>query len=169
LTAAAIKDGLSQTVGMSERLIGGFNPQSFDRRRDFWFSGAYQSFGYAPPVDQMVQICDSLTSTSPPFHPYTGASWGFSYYHHTWYNHAVGPNSSTPDCDVMAPISSPAYVFSPPEVGGVFKASSFHPGGVVCLFMDGSVHFIANGIDLDIWRAIATRDGRETTDMSDVY
>ncbi len=40
-------------------------------------------------------------------------------------------------------------------------ANSFHPGGVNCLFADGSVHFIMDTIDLGTFRAMSTRDGGE--------
>ena len=44
---------------------------------------------------------------------------------------------------------------------GVFKASSYHPGEVNAMLMDGSVRFVADGIDLRVWRAVATRSGGE--------
>jgi prepilin-type processing-associated H-X9-DG protein len=44
---------------------------------------------------------------------------------------------------------------------GRFKASSEHQGGVNMVLVDGSVHFIKNHIELDVWRAISTRDDRE--------
>jgi prepilin-type processing-associated H-X9-DG protein len=41
-------------------------------------------------------------------------------------------------------------------------AASRHGEGVHALFGDGSVRFLANTIDLDLYRALSTRDGRET-------
>ncbi|MCI0358568.1 MAG: DUF1559 domain-containing protein [Planctomycetaceae bacterium] len=38
---------------------------------------------------------------------------------------------------------------------------SYHPGGVMTVFMDGSVHFIPQTIDLATWQALSTRDGGE--------
>jgi hypothetical protein len=40
-------------------------------------------------------------------------------------------------------------------------ARSYHPQGVQALMMDGSVHFIANEIELDVWRALSTRNKSE--------
>ena len=37
-------------------------------------------------------------------------------------------------------------------------ASSFHPGGVNCLMMDGSVKFIKNSVAYAAWKAIATHE-----------
>jgi prepilin-type N-terminal cleavage/methylation domain-containing protein/prepilin-type processing-associated H-X9-DG protein len=40
-------------------------------------------------------------------------------------------------------------------------ASSYHPGGVNVLFMDGSVHFIKSSVGFQAWYAIATPAGGE--------
>lgn len=40
-------------------------------------------------------------------------------------------------------------------------ARSRHPGGVNALLCDGSVHFIADSVDLDTWRSLGTPAGRE--------
>ena len=40
-------------------------------------------------------------------------------------------------------------------------ARSFHPGGVSAVYMDGSVRFQAETIDLQVWRALSTRAGGE--------
>lgn len=42
-------------------------------------------------------------------------------------------------------------------------ARSYHPGIVNALMADGSVRNIAETVDLAVWRALATRDGREVT------
>ncbi len=47
-------------------------------------------------------------------------------------------------------------------------ASSFHPGGVNVLFMDGSVHFIKNSIAYPAWYGLATPAGGEVV-SSDSY
>jgi hypothetical protein len=51
-----------------------------------------------------------------------------------------------------------------PNTAGVFDADSTwspHQLGVPYLFGDGSVHFIANSIDIPTWSALATRGGGE--------
>jgi prepilin-type N-terminal cleavage/methylation domain-containing protein/prepilin-type processing-associated H-X9-DG protein len=48
----------------------------------------------------------------------------------------------------------------------MLAASSYHPGGINCVFADGSVRFIKNAISPYLWYAIATPAGRETVDMS---
>ena len=39
--------------------------------------------------------------------------------------------------------------------------SSYHPGGVNVLFMDGSVRFVKNGVSYQTWYALATPHGSE--------
>lgn len=46
-------------------------------------------------------------------------------------------------------------------LGYIDDFSSWHPGGINCLFADGSVHFIANTIDIYTWVALGTRAGGE--------
>lgn len=45
-----------------------------------------------------------------------------------------------------------------------WKPNSHHPGGVNCVFADGSVHFLINSIDLAIMKALATIKGGEVID-----
>jgi prepilin-type processing-associated H-X9-DG protein len=40
-------------------------------------------------------------------------------------------------------------------------ARSAHPGGVVAAMADGSVRFVGDAIDINVWRAMATRSGDE--------
>ncbi len=47
-----------------------------------------------------------------------------------------------------------------------WHANSFHPGGVNCVFADGSVRFISDTIDLVTFKAISTRGGGEVVDGS---
>jgi prepilin-type N-terminal cleavage/methylation domain-containing protein/prepilin-type processing-associated H-X9-DG protein len=47
-------------------------------------------------------------------------------------------------------------------------ANSFHPGGVQCVFADGSVHFIMDTIDLDTFKALSTKAGGEVIDGSKI-
>ena len=39
--------------------------------------------------------------------------------------------------------------------------SSYHPGGVHTLMGDGAVQFANERVDLNVWRAIGTRYGKE--------
>lgn len=42
---------------------------------------------------------------------------------------------------------------------------SYHPGGALFVMVDGSVHFIANGIDFDTYQSLATCNGNEAATL----
>jgi prepilin-type N-terminal cleavage/methylation domain-containing protein/prepilin-type processing-associated H-X9-DG protein len=44
----------------------------------------------------------------------------------------------------------------------VISFRSYHPGGAQFVMADGSVHFVQEGIDLETYEALATRNGGET-------
>ena len=69
----------------------------------------------------------------------------YSAYYHWW-----GPNSQIPDCAKWSPLRSLWQM-----------ARSRHPGGVNVSFVDGSVHFVSETIDVDTWRALGSRNGNE--------
>jgi type II secretory pathway pseudopilin PulG len=41
--------------------------------------------------------------------------------------------------------------------------SSLHPGGALCAYADGSVHFIPESVDGVLWSAAGSRDGKEAS------
>jgi len=47
------------------------------------------------------------------------------------------------------------------SIGTMIGASSYHPGGVNVGFLDGSVKFVKDSVDLATWGAIATKAGGE--------
>jgi prepilin-type processing-associated H-X9-DG protein len=149
-------DGLSQTVFMSERKQSDEDDSSFGQD-DFWYAGVPPG---VLPLDpgEMQQICGSLTGTPQNFFPFAGHSWVRAGYSHTWYNHVSPPNSRIPDCS-----TEPGGTWMDTSIGAI-TASSRHSGGVNVLHGDGSVRFVADGIDLNLWRAIATRNQHEVVD-----
>ncbi len=42
---------------------------------------------------------------------------------------------------------------------------SFHPGGATFAYADGSVHFLPDDIDLDIYLALASKNGEEIVSL----
>jgi len=48
----------------------------------------------------------------------------------------------------------------------LMASSSLHPGGVNVVFCDGSVRFVSDSVDQQIWWALGTRDGQENVDVS---
>jgi hypothetical protein len=152
----AFLDGLSHTIGMSEKLQG--SASGYDAKRDFWYSGIMDLAGPTPTTQEMIDVCDSLRGQPAYFQPYSGTTWFLTGYDQTLYNHAVLPNSPVKDCSWRGFNPELPDLFSH---GGVFGASSNHKGGVNCLYMDSAVKFISNDIDMKIWRALSTRSAGE--------
>lgn len=154
VTPAKISDGLSQTIGFSERLRGSGGP-GFDRGRDFWMSG-YSRIGSVDGADHARDICRSLTGSPNESWARSGSGWLIGRYTDTLYNHVATPNWNEPDCSL-----DPAFARPGDTTGGAFTARSNHPGGVHALFMDGSVRFERDGVEAGVWRALASRAGGE--------
>jgi prepilin-type N-terminal cleavage/methylation domain-containing protein/prepilin-type processing-associated H-X9-DG protein len=77
------------------------------------------------------------------------AKWIDGHYGSTLYNHFYPPNAPIWDCGNGS------------HNKGLTAARSAHAGGVNVLLCDGSVRPVANGIDLQVWRALSTRAGGE--------
>jgi prepilin-type N-terminal cleavage/methylation domain-containing protein/prepilin-type processing-associated H-X9-DG protein len=146
--ATDITDGLSNTAAFSERLIGGENPGSYDRRRDLWYAGGLG----VTPTEVVVKVCAGLQSPNPDAYTDSGSLWIMSVLGTTTYNHITPPNWNGPDC-VLNYASGSLIVVG----DGTYTARSNHYGGVNVLLLDGSVRFVKNSINMTTWRAISTR------------
>ena len=89
----------------------------------------------------------------------TTASWNIASGHRKCAEkpHYRFPNAPQYDC-VTNLIVANSEVYT---AAGLKAAHSNHPGGVNVALADGSVRFISNTIDLDIWRALSTPPGGE--------
>ncbi|WP_165227597.1 DUF1559 family PulG-like putative transporter [Aquisphaera insulae] len=159
---AAFTDGLSNTVGVSERLQGDWVKSTFKRGGDYSlspFNGAAQILS----ADEAVELCNSVPAGFA-VESRGGESWFVSGFHFTNYNHLLPPNGKGVACafdDLLEPIDIRVIH------GGVFPATSYHNGGVMTASMDGSVRFVADGVSPRVWRALATRAGGEVLDAID--
>jgi len=142
-------DGLSQTVGFSERITGGGAEASFDPRRDIWFSGLIH-VNPSPTSDEMARACKAAGPPASRWWTGIGEFWVVGYV----YNHVAPPNPQFSDCAVR---SRPRQAFA----SGAVSARSFHGSVVNTLLMDGSVRTFSDTIDIRLWRALATRSGGE--------
>lgn len=158
LRGSDFADGLGNTIAFSEKLTGDGDSQRFDVHSDFWYTNVYAIGFGLPPLDNMVKFCDSLSQNNPVHFSHAGYSWVVAAYESTLYNHTVTPNSTTRDCSAEA-LNNPPFTN-----GGVMAARSRHNGGVNVLTMDGAAHFVTDGVSLQVWRALATRSGNDSTD-----
>ena len=146
---ADIIDGLSQTAGLTEWIVG---PAKFGYDSPGSRLGSVYTFEYPQGSDfknhrVFVRLCNQLVPDQAQLTAikYKGIFWTTGGFAHTQYNHSMPPNS--PSCNV-----GPWFAHT---------AGSFHPGGVNSLMMDGRVRYVKESIDSDVWLSIGTRSGGE--------
>lgn len=145
----AVRDGLSHTVAISERVRGSGGP-STDPERD-----VFNREGVASTADQILLACE-VSARFGGEEPYlrSGSWWFWTGRERTLYNHAQAPNGRVPDC---------SYGGITPAID-MWTARSHHPGGVNALMGDGSARFVGEEIDRQVWRGLGTRNGGELVD-----
>ena len=155
-----ITDGLSQTSGVSEWIIGqGIdsttplrNPgMQADRLGSTWT--LYDPIA-VNDVEKLYVACESINSTRGVLQTgYKGSPWVDGGFAATQYNHKMPPN--TPSCRYSAltegQLSSAAAI----------TAGSRHHGGAFTLLMDGGVRFVKSSVQRRIWASMGTRNGGE--------
>ena len=128
---ANIKDGLSNTMGMSELLqvskgddINGV--AAADERGNLWYCwGCMYSAFFTPNTSEMDYLgCISGRATNAEYAPATDKTL---------------------------------------DGATVVSARSSHSGGVNVAMCDGSVRFVSDTVNLDVWAAASTSKGSETT------
>jgi prepilin-type processing-associated H-X9-DG protein len=87
--------------------------------------------------------------------------WPYAWYFATLYNHVATPNWKGQDCGMGSAIPDT------PGEAAIVAARSSHPGGVNCLFGDGSVRFVKGTVSLQTWRALGTRAEGEVLSAGD--
>ena len=144
-------DGTSQTVAMSEWVLGNSDGQNSDipsRSALIVDSYTYDQW------EDFVAECEALDPRSDPYGwagHIKGWGWAEAGFPRTIYNHMMTPNQSS--CDRK---SSRTF--------GAWTAGSRHPGGVMSLFVDGHAQFVRSRVAKATWRALATRKGGELID-----
>jgi prepilin-type N-terminal cleavage/methylation domain-containing protein/prepilin-type processing-associated H-X9-DG protein len=157
--AADFTDGLSNTVGFAEvkaygsYLLGTGVPN-------------VPNAGIPSSPDQVLALGGALKTSA------THTGWTEGQTFQTGMTFTFGPNTQMVDASASGPIDvdyvsnrdgSSATVLSYAAV----TARSYHAGGYVnVVFMDGSVRAIADGIALNVWRALGTRAGGESDPLS---
>ncbi len=141
-----IVDGLSQTCGVAEWIVGtGTRERAFRLGSHYRIRGVFTN---APSdFDAFVHKCEALKPADiERFIGFKGQLWLEGMMGYAEYNHTLAPNR--PSCI--------ASLFMEATTAG-----SFHGGGANVLMMDGGVHFVKESIDPRIWRATGTRAGGE--------
>ena len=165
VSLASITDGTSNTAAVSESLVNEGQGTSNDKRRNLNYtaSGLIDATSN-PSVPALAVVQDGLAGpiNYSYWSIYKGLTWSYT---DAWekhvYAHLLPPNSP--------PINTyHNATFQCEEGDGGMNPTSNHPGGVNVAFMDGSVHFIKNSINLQVWWFMGTR-GRGEIISSDQY
>ncbi len=141
--------------------------------RRFGGSPVQEFPGADPSFVKFAHITDGLSNTllfSETVQGKGGDLRGFAWWgngsHFETFN---PPNSAAPDrlestsyCFPANNLNPPCIAATPTRLTTVISARSRHTGGVNAAQCDGSVRFVANSINLDIWRGISTASGGET-------
>lgn len=147
---ARVRDGQSHTLLFSERVVGDANSNEYSPFRDL----AGLDGGHFNRPNDAVVACAGFTAPDRHY-SFLGSTWVLPYYAHVGYNHVLPPNSRVPDC-----MDSTLDRFSQ----GAMTARSMHSGGVNAVFADGAARFVAETIDLKVWRALGSINGGEVND-----
>lgn len=156
-TAKEFSDGTSHTVAFSERLavmaqaaVVSPSPDSQPRRHLHWTA---RRVPWNPGAeDEFAMTCRQNRTTPLPALSAEPFTWGLAY---GGYDHLLGPNE-------VGCRNGGVETYSLRSGEVTIPASSLHAGGVNVLYVDGHVAFVADGVDLGVWRAMATRAGSET-------
>jgi prepilin-type N-terminal cleavage/methylation domain-containing protein/prepilin-type processing-associated H-X9-DG protein len=143
LSFAAIRDGTSHTAAFSEKVVGDQSNATATEKSDTFLPGTFPS-----TLDQAFADCLAVNIADLTKQGYSnvGAPWLEAYHSTTYYMHNGTPNTRT----CMYP---PGRMMS--------TANSYHNDGVNLCYCDGSVTFVFNTVDINVWRAMGTRAGKE--------
>ena len=147
-TFASIQDGLSNTAAFSEIVKGKGLMLTDGLHMNYALTNGVTTFAQGSTLDadyQLAQLCQATTSRN---WDYKGEVWTIQDGGRGGpYMHIQPPNRK--GCNG-------------PGVDTIIGASSYHPGGVNLLLMDGSVKFAKNGINIRTWNALGSISGQES-------
>ena len=159
----AITDGTSGTISHVEALTGDYNDLGAKWRRmasgvgvpaNFFMNDARQNMAL---INQAAQSCVAAIKASPGPNSNRGYRWSTGSPGLTLTNIILTPNSQFEFSACRLDCSSGCGT----DFGHLFAPTSNHPGGVNVLFADGSVRFVKNSVNQNVWMSIGTRNGNE--------
>ncbi len=156
-TPAKITDGLSKTALASESRLG---PPKVETEELEVFIAEDPQIDYkfiltAPVAETPCQNSTYWNRDDP-----RGFAWVNGEYRCTMYNHWQTPNGESPDCMGVQFSGGVQARYAP---YGWRAARSNHPGGANVLLADGSLRFVGDEVDADVWKDLATIAGGETS------
>lgn len=153
-----ILDGMSSTVCISETVrsqLGG--PTSWDGvspTNGFVLTNGNDNGFNGPELTDYASQCHALGLV---LQQTRGSKWLYGAPGHSMYNHMRVPNDRDVDCRGGIPHSNKTDALWRVLSHNV-TSHSRHIGGVHGLLCDGSVRFFGDNIDVNVWRALGSRN-----------
>jgi prepilin-type processing-associated H-X9-DG protein len=162
-----VLDGLSNTALYSERLAFTIEDTwqdeaalARDPKRYFWNTSVRMLGGGEGAALRFAEICRTKRSSLVPTSHIGESAFSWTYP----YSHLLQPNShpcrNGPEPGYYPLPEDPTFIVLS-DYYSVIPPTSLHANGVNVAFADGHVRFVANAIDLGVWRAIGTAAGGE--------
>ena len=156
---AEIKDGTSNTACFGEVLRGPYTGTSLvafpaGDPNDFRVAtnAPNATWGAADMVNpnnfSPIAACENRALTA---WTYRGLQYYRGQVYATYYNHTLTPNARLRDCVRDVGVNA-----------GHIAARSDHSSGAHVVLADGAVRFVSSSVDSNIWRAVGSKNGRET-------
>ena len=126
-------------------------------------------------IPQTVGDVQAAAATGVQFKNTGHTEWPDGRVHHSGITTTLTPNTKVPfvydgteyDVDYNSWQEGKDGINGSPTYASI-TTRSFHTGVIQAALMDGSVQAIANEIDLEVWRALGTRAGREVISSDDL-
>jgi len=150
-----INDGTSNSVALGEQLMGDNNGAAYragDVVRGIAFNGNAQRPTQAE-VDAYGVACQAGIGNH---HSHGGRDWAIGMPAQTLFNTVAVPNWRYPTCQTCVGCGWM-------DSQGFFPARSRHTGGVQICLADGSVRFVSENVDLNVWQNVGSINGGEVT------
>ncbi|MFH1922488.1 MAG: DUF1559 domain-containing protein [Planctomycetota bacterium] len=144
---ADVRDGLSNSAAFSERVLGDDDDGHVDLDSDLF--GLQAPWTEETLRDWCLELTEAEAATLVIHDSNGGMTWLEGNMNWTRYNHLLPPGRQS--CKGFLTWN-----------GVAMTANSHHPQGVHLLLGDGSVRFVAETVDVDVWHALGTIAGGET-------
>ncbi|GAA4434403.1 DUF1559 domain-containing protein [Bremerella cremea] len=161
-----VTDGLSNTLMVSEHLVGDANDDALingNTSEPIFYTGGNPSWDQFPTQAQIDAIGTAIPTGSAALgndqqNSINGRDWLSGLYTQTVLNTVAPPNWKYATCE----FGSSGFAA---DRDGIYPPRSRHPGGVLVTAGDGSSRFVSETIDLPTWQYFGARNDGKPVQM----